>query len=482
MKKQIIEILQAIPAAGKTKAILEYAAKSKNKIIISSISLQLSKQSYDYYVNAGGTHATIIDSAHVCDSVHDSLLKMLPEYRVVFITHKSLIDFPKLELMKEFELFIDEVPEFIEMHQLKLTENLELITKYCNIENNVVTPHKECKKQLEQIAKDGIADEDVVSKILFPVVRALLQGDVVILKNRTLFYINDVAAKTWHYFKKITFACANFRHTLTGVILRDFYGWEFVDSKLSENLLFTKYPNSDRVEIVVLNEENWSKATGQKVINDKLVYNIMTSIVSEITGNVPFIYTTNSYRPTLQRGTKIAYNPHGLNSYKSYTCAAALFSFNPAPWQTDILSHLATSIGLDAKTLTDAYIVSRYLEPTFQLCTRTDIRNFNSKHNITLIVSDLRAAEYLKTRYLPDARINTSHALYTKVEKRKRVETPRNRVANNTFPGVFKMTEDEKKLFAKWKRVEKLKLSYKDVNDLMKVRDWITKVRTVCKK
>ncbi|MGL6229388.1 MAG: hypothetical protein ACRC3J_09305 [Culicoidibacterales bacterium] len=482
MKKQEIEILQAIPAAGKTKAILEYAAKTKNRVIIASISLQLSRQSYDFFINAGGTHASIIDSTHTCDSVQEALIEALPDVRVIFITHKTLVDFHRFDLMKDFELFIDEVPEFIEMHQLKLTENLELITKYCNINNNVVTPHKECVKQLEQIAKDGMAEVDVVSKILFPVVRALLQGDVVILQNRILYYINDIAAKPWQHFKKITFACANFSQTLTGIILREFYGWTFVESKLTENLLFTKYPNSSRVEIIVLNESDWSKATGQKVIGEKSVYNVMTSIVSDLTGNIPFIYTTNSYRPTLQRGTKIAYNPHGLNSYMGYTCAAALFSFNPAPWQTSILTHLASSIGLDPKTLSNAYIVSRYLEPTFQLCTRTDIRNVRSNHRIILIVSDLRAAEYLKSRYLPDATINTEHALNTKVEKRKRVETTRNRVVNNSIPGVLKMTEEEKKLFAKWKRTEKIKLSHKNANDVMKARDWICSVRTLCKK
>ena len=480
MKKQVIEILQAIPAAGKTKAILEYAISSKSKVIIASISLQLSKQSYDFFIDSGGEGAAIIDSSHVSShvSVQETLKNALLDYSVIFVTHKTLIDFPDLDLMKEYELFIDEVPEFVNMQQIKFTDNLEMVTRYCDVNNNIITAKKEHIKKLEQIAKDGITNDDAISAILLPVIKAILQGDIVILRNSTIFFIEDVATRAWHLFKKVTVACANFTQTLTGVILQEFYGWEFKISPLVENLLFTKYPNSDRVEIVVLTNSNWSKSVGQREIDGTLIYNLMTKSVSDLMNKIPFIYTTNSYRPTLQHGTKIAYNPHGLNSYKSFTNAVALFSFNPAPWQNDVLTHLAVSHGLDSSILVDAYIVSRYLEPTFQLCTRTDIRNYNSKHKIKLIVSDLRAAEYLKNRYLPDATINMEFAIDTKITKRKRVEVERIRTTNNTFPGIFNMSDDEKKLFAKWKRVDNLKLKFKNSNDVMKVRDWICKIRT----
>lgn len=47
----IFNTIECVPSSGKTKAILNHINQTGEKAIIASISMMLSKQSYDYYIN-----------------------------------------------------------------------------------------------------------------------------------------------------------------------------------------------------------------------------------------------------------------------------------------------------------------------------------------------------------------------------------------------------------------------------------------------
>lgn len=479
-----VEILQAVPAAGKTKAILKHVLTTKRRTLIASISCQLSQQSYDFYRVHGGRDSAIIDSDHITrsTSVRDALKHAIEsDTRVLFITHAALIESTDFDLLSDFDLYIDEVPEFVNITEMKFTDNIHLITKYCDLVDNTLVLKESKRKQVEAKAFDGIAGTDVVSERLFKLLRALLQGTPVMIKDNIAYFIDDCTTLNWSVFRRITIACANFDGTFTGTIVKYYCKWKVKKSPLHDKLDFHEYRNTSRVEIVPLYSGEWSRYASEKEVNGQRVYDIMKKKVYDLTLNVPYIYTTNRYRTQLQTGESVQYNPHGLNQYMNYTTAVALFSYNPTPWQIEILRTLSSGVGLSPSVFIDAFVTSKYLEPVFQLCTRTDIRNQFSDDNITLIVPDIRAAEYLKTRYLKNATITNNFVfepppIERKQYTRKKEQTPR--AKRNTFANMFEFDKKELGKFYRWEKKQNKKLTTLSQEDIILVRDWISGIRS----
>ena len=393
----------------------------------------------------------------------------------MFITHAALMDYPDFEDLKDYELYIDEVPDFVQLNQMKFTDNLNFISKYCKIENGKMILLENYTEELNKIALDGLYGNDVISESVFSLARTLLQGIPVVIKDNIVYFIDDKTTNNWKSFKKITIACANFYETFTGVVLKDFYKWDISESKLSKYLDFKTYPNTNRIEIIPMYDGNWSRYSADKILDGDSVYNKVKESVLDIIGNTPFIYTNNSYRTAFNIGHHVAYNPHGLNSYMSHTVAVALFSYNPMPWQIEILKGLSDCFKMDKDKLIDAFLVSKYLEPCFQLCLRTDIRNKDSLHKVTLIVPDMRAAEYLKTRYLHNANIDCAYMIKPPEVIRKKETTPRN--IKLSFIKLFKMDKNETARFYRYKKTLDYELDTIQPEHVKLVQNWIENIR-----
>lgn len=482
-----VKILEAVPAAGKTKAILEHIKNSGERAIVASISRQLSRQSYDYMKNNSNCKCCIIDvgNRNEYTSVTKTLKKSLESgFDVIFITHVSLLNFPYYELFNGYHLYIDEVPDMISLEMMQFTHNSHKILDYCHkIENKENTYYnleldEEKRDELTEIATDGLYGKDNVSELLLPVYKSLLRGHPV--KYITgddgvsrVNFIDDNSNKDWSSFSSVTIACANFNETLTGYVLTHWNGLEFEPSELYSDLEFTEYLNTDRITIHVMVDSDWSKHTGDRLIDGEIAYNIIQRRTEDIFGNEKFIYTTNSYRSGMN-GESIKYNPHGLNVYSKVKNIASLFSYNPQPWQVPILKELALIQGLGETELVDAFIVSKYLEPIFQLCTRGDIRNYSSNEEINLVVPDMRAAMYLKKRYLKDAKIVTDNW----------IKSPNKDEYNWKSRGisvVLGMNPKERRSFYyECKKNGKKSTDYSPTNpsDLLIVKNWLEQYRS----
>lgn len=471
------KILKAVPAAGKTKAILEHVFETGEKAIIASISRQLSRQSYDFFDNLGGT-SCIIDSDHLSTetSVKRAIEKEISNHDVIFITHSALLQFEDFESMKDFHLYIDEVPEMISLESFSFTHNAErCVLDYCEPIGDELNKQygltliDSNRERLLEMAKDGQRDLDDVSKSLFPLYRALLQSlpvNVVRTENGIrCYFVDDLTVQNWGMFKDITIACANFEETLTGVVLKHFAGWEFEKSPLHSRLLFTEYKNTERINISVLCDQSWSRYLGDQEVDGKSVYSAMKDNLLKSIGNESFIYTKNSYRTRLQKGTEIPYNPHGLNMYKRHQNVAALFCYNPLPWQIPLLRGLAESQNMDENILIQAFVTSKYLEPVFQLCLRSDIRNYNSDKPIQLFVPDMRCVDYLVGNYLKNANVDTDL-----IVKTKRKRQPRKRPG---FPGLLNMETKEFNAFKRWMKKENIELCLEDPADVVRATNWL---------
>lgn len=470
------KILKAVPAAGKTKAILEHIFETGEKAIVASISRQLSRQSYDYFNNLGGT-SCILDSDHLSSesSVRRAIEKEIPKNDVIFITHSALLQFEDFEIMKDYHLYIDEVPEMISLESFNFTHNANCVLDYC--EEIGEDPNKqyglvlleEHRNKLLDMAKDGQKELDDVSKSLFPLYRALLQElPVNVVRTEQgirCFFVDDLTVQNWDVFKDITIACANFEETLTGVVLKHFAGWKFEKSPLHSRLLFDDYKNTDRIKIHVMCDQSWSRYLGDQEVNGKSVYEAMKEKLMNKMEDKTFIYTKNSYRTRLQKGTEIPYNPHGLNMYKKHQNVAALFCYNPLPWQIPLLKGLAESQNMDENVLIQAFITSKYLEPVFQLCLRSDIRNYESVKPINLFVPDMRSVEYLTGNYLKDAQVVMDDIVKTK--------RPRQARKRPGIPGLLNMETKELNAFKRMMKKEGLNLNVENPKDVKFVSEWL---------
>ncbi|ATI18306.1 hypothetical protein [Aeromonas phage AS-sw] len=473
-----VEILTSVPGSGKTKAILKHVGRSRKPTIIASISCQLSKQSYDFFtMTLGYDNAIILDTDNIKKraSVYDSIKESIGKYRVIFITHSALMNFPHFDLFEGHELYIDEVPDMVDLRQVQFKTNIDVVSRYCDIASNgrmtVVEKHR---KTLEEIAMDGMHNLDVVSNSVFPLVKALLTDIPVIIKDSCAYFVEDMSTQSWELFTKITIACANFRETFTGVVLKEYAGWEFVESPLVSDLDFRNYKNTQRIEIIPMYDGNWSRYASDIEIGGETVYNKVKDIVYNVVGPVNYIYTTNSYRGPLNGGTKIPYNPHGMNNYMNFSTAVALFSYNPSPWQLELLKSLSYNQGLDVDHLTNAFLVSKYLEPAFQLCLRTDIRNNKSMSPVRLIVPDMRVAEYLKNKYLPDANIDCSLMIFAEKERKPRKKETTPRARKESFKSIFCLDNKEQSALSYYQKQIGRKLSVLEPTDIALVSDWIS--------
>lgn len=465
--------LSAIPAAGKTAAILNHIFESGEKAIIASISRQLSKQSFEYFIGLGGDGELIdTDNRQGQKSVHDAVIQAAEKYNVIFITHAALLGLRQIDRLTDFNLYIDEVPELTSFERFTFTTSVEShILELCRVDDTgLLELREEHRPLVQKMAIDGFRGTDDIYSTLFPLYKALLTGVPVRLSVEggvtQCYYVNDASNDEWAKFKTITVCSANFEQTFTGMVMKHFNGWEFEESPLVGRLAFRVYPNTARVKIHVMFGGDWSRYKADKEVDGVSNYTRIENTLENII-NGDFIYTRNSYRPRMPKGTEVPYNPHGLNNYSNFNNVVVLFSYNPAPWQVPILKELAGAAGLDENALVDAYIVSKYLEPAFQLCARCDIRNERSTKPINLYVPDMKLARYMK-RYFPDATICDGNS----VENHRQIK--RNR---ESFQALYQMTQKERHSYKYLLRKTGRVLDINSPEDQELVQDWIIKLR-----
>lgn len=469
----IFHTIECVPSSGKTKAILNHINQTGEKAIIASISMMLSKQSYDYYINEiKGNGAVIIDTDHRTKRTNNDALKEInEEYNVIFITHAALKNIEDFDSLKGFNLYIDEVPDLVSFESKRFKTNINHIRDIClpfecNEDDIVDLRIDENKRNnVIELAFDGLRKRDDIAVEMFPLYKALL-GSVPIKMQKTYdgyvcYFVEDHDVSRWK-FKSVTIASSNIKGTITGKILEKFHDVEFKDSPLQKMVDFKKYNNTKRISIHVLTDSDYSRYSGDRTQSGTTVYTRIKKQVEDLLNGEPFIYCTNTYRSKFSEGQEIPYNSHGLNFYSGYTNVVSLFSYNPLPWLRQMLREIAVSSGLDEDELLTAYIVSKYYEPAFQLCARSDVRHNNSNKKINLFVPDMRLAVYMKENYFPDAEIKCEHVVETKKQRK-------------SFQSKFNMNANEKTAFAKFKK--RNELDYNDPEHHIIVSDWLKTYR-----
>lgn len=469
----IFNTIECVPSSGKTKAILNHINQTGEKAIIASISMMLSKQSFDYYTNeVKGKNAVIVDTDHRTRRTNNEALKeVVNDYDVIFITHQALRNIEDFKMYKDYSLYIDEVPDLVSFESLRFNSNISHIHDIClpfSCNDDDIVDLKlddEKREMVTRLAYDGLRKRDDIAMKMFPLYRALL-GEIPVKmqcssNGYVCYFVEDHDVSQWK-FKSVTIASSNIKGTITGKILNRFHDVEFVDSPLQKLVDFKQYKNTNRIKIHVLAQGEYSRYSGDLAQSGMTVYTQIKKRVEALMKGEPFIYCTNTYRSKFSEGQEIPYNSHGLNFYSGYTNVVSLFSYNPLPWLRQMLRAVALSSGLDEEELVEAYVVSKYYEPAFQLCARSDIRHNNSKKKINLFVPDMRLAVYMKENYFPDAVIEHEDAIPTKRQRR-------------SFQTLFEMSEPEKTAFTKYKKRNNLDYANPEHHGI--VRAWLNNYR-----
>ncbi|MBF84449.1 MAG: hypothetical protein CL489_08250 [Acidobacteria bacterium] len=469
-----IEVLEAIPAAGKTKAFLRDVRDNPNGCVVASISRKLSKDSLNYYESIGGSDMVIIDGDHCSNGSVTQSIKQNIDKRVIFITHKALLEVD-LSMFEGRDLYIDEVPDLVNMENYRFKEHFHVIEKYCDVEmtsENMgsVKLKRGCKSKISSMINSGLKEDDCISRSIYPIFQSLLQELPVKIKKDddgiVLFFVRDSTMNNWDKLNTVTIACANFEETFTGKILKHWCKWEVARSDLNDVLDFYEYPNSERVTIHVLCDKKWSRTVADKKYKSHTVYEEAVRRVQNHIGNESYLYTTNKSRGKLT-GREIQYNPHGLNRYMNETNIVALFSYNPMPWQVPILNKLSEMCDMPKDTLAKAFTISKFIEPVFQLCTRGNIRIAHSKKPINLYVPDLRTAKYLIERYIPKGKIDTSLMIEVERDKKPKKRKPK------SIPALLGMNKKQRANWYYHVRTKGYGNSIDDPKDIANARKWL---------
>jgi hypothetical protein len=135
-----------------------------------------------------------------------------------------------------------------------------------------------------------------------------------------------------------------------------------------------------------------------------------------------FIYTVNykfygsdEYREVavdgIPFGQSVPYACHGLNHLSSYDKALSLFCFKPSPSDRKILTYVGEHF--EYPNIIKGYIEERMYSASYQLCTRSKLRDFSETTcPITFVVPDIHVANYIKDNHIPDCVVKDDLTLY----------------------------------------------------------------------
>ncbi|EOD8980426.1 hypothetical protein ACJ5XD_001988 [Pseudomonas aeruginosa] len=100
-----------------------------------------------------------------------------------------------------------------------------------------------------------------------------------------------------------------------------------------------------------------------------------------------------------------------MNTQTDKTAAILLFTGNPSPNDKKSLRIIAEECNINCDDLLKAWTVTNKLEAALQAVTRTAIRKRGNTEPVYFYVQDMQIAEYLKSTYMPNAKIDISIAL-----------------------------------------------------------------------
>jgi len=446
-----IEYLELSAGMGKTYSTLKWIVEDTTDDWIFVLP---SKQLCGEVVNTLGSfnftdYHLITDEFYKDIGVKKATIEILSENdsRVYIITHanwNNILDASEEYVFSEFNIVVDELPNVLEMDQLKVSRSSDYLEGRLEKDDNGGLVPVKSKGFMEELRKDGNFKNSRPQQMFF---NSLLKSGVCFKEEKEsyityeTFFIRDYT-EVLAYCNRLIFLGAKIIDTLSSSLLeRQGITFKPFTDVVTRN---TAYINQERVSIYYLTDEARNKGCTSSFLksyynpetdkklkvsykNQEIpkgyisVYQAYVNNACELLGE-DFIYTVNYedpykkvYRPVKYEGKSIGvsvpYNCHGINSYSHYNKALSLFCYKPSPLNRQTLEYVGKVLNLPS--IIDKYIDCKMKEASYQLCTRTSIRDFSdTSKEIIFVVPDIHVARYIKENHIPDCNIKNDIVLY----------------------------------------------------------------------
>lgn len=497
----IINIKEAAPSLGKTYGAVQWAKDSEDRFIFSSISLLLCKQTYTL-IKDKCPHKKVLmitsEESYV-NGVFGRFKEALQEdWDIILVSHICLeLSYKQGLDFQEWNLIIDEVPNnLVEVSSVKqlVIDETTMFTPYL-----VRTAEKTKGNWTREIfkLKSGITTEleeridylksagsKSMSREMQGLYEYLALGGAIQrwqedtnLKEANYLYIKIInPLELLKTFKRVTLIAANIKDTLLGKIWSSIFkiNWKDEDNiKLRADTL----PNTDKITIYPLlpKESNMSRYLMDKKggENGETVFEMGLDAAKSFFGDEKFLYSVNTYREAnVKNGIQIPVKAHGLNNFSHLHNALLLFSYNPDSFTKEILMDLAIHFKLPEETFVDAFIVSNYLESSFQASTRLSTRNHTSVTPVKILVADTRCANYLINTWFSCAKIDDSMRMELFDGRSNNTGRPK-----KSLPATLHMSKKERAKFYYLQRKEGKQYDTGNKEHVEEVKNWLVKFR-----
>lgn len=451
-----LDVEEATVGYGKTYLKLREYARNPfllNKaIIFASLTIDLSEQSYNDYVqlcaeNGTMPKAKLIDSS-VFNPVAGEIMRVLMSgfEGIIFTTHSSYMTILSMAKTLNITAVIDEVPsETIEYINVMFDDdtapaifNRWLVREACQHSKKegvfIVNLKEEFRIDADDLArkircKKNTAYTEQVAVIL----ESLLSNTVDVM-----YFTNaDSEGTIYHKYQSIesqqlynlvssshdiTIMGANVLDTPFAYIAKALYGVKFRE--------VSDYRKTHACKLVIypyLKDGKWSRSLKRETVQEGLVGRF---------GDMPISMDIQHYADRLLKdGYLMCKNSkdtvaktlqdkeipcttthvHGINKYKELHKVAYIASSNPKPDETKTLALFAADNGLDTTELHRVIRVARNYEACRQVVGRCSVRQQTSEYDGIIryaVVPDMEYAEYLKQSY-PNAVVITDYSYST---------------------------------------------------------------------
>jgi hypothetical protein len=206
--------------------------------------------------------------------------------------------------------------------------------------------------------------------------------------SNMLYFLTMLTPNVFSGFTKVIMMGANFSDSILCKYWQEYKGVNFIECKqISSKLRYSAYESGSRLTVTYLQEENWSKHSRDKLINDISREAHYIGLVNNVMQGKEFIFMTNndSTASDAINGIKAPVISHGMNKFAHYDNIYFAPALNRQPMHTKMLNEL----GIDTIFINRA---SAH-EIAHQGIMRTSMRNPIATASVNAVVVDKATAE-----------------------------------------------------------------------------------------
>ena len=453
-----IEYVDGLCGSGKTYTLAGYIKSNVyicTKYMIITPSKELANQIYkqlDNDFNIPNVHLIHSDNTQ---KVGSRILTTIQEIDsndagVLICTQEAFYRIPFFQNKDTWTIFVDEIPKIDNFYCPSLPYNHEIITKFIEIEEQVtprlyrmkltdetITSYQSVAKQKIKVSARQFVNRSIddVDALIKPIILNILQEhecfvekknwDKIVIRNEVtsdktvdmtygnssnmLYFLTVLTPNVFAGFTKVIMMGANFSDSILCKYWQEYHHVTFAECKqISSKLRYSAYENGSRLTVTYLQEENWSKYSRDKFINDISRESLYINQVNDAMQGKEFIYMTNNDSTTSHaiNGTKAPVISHGMNKFDSYDNIYFSPALNRQPMHTKMLNDL----GIDTIFINRASIH----EIAHQGIMRTSMRNPTATNSVNAVVVDKATAEAI-ARLFPECSIKAIDGVLRKV-------------------------------------------------------------------